>query len=131
MIYELINKPKRIETALIDRAVLFACEYLKLDIDLVVEFETLQKYQCGFCDYDEEYNEAIVTVAKRLSQKEIIRTIFHELVHVKQYESGKLQNGSPQRWLGVAIEDKYENLPWELEAFDLEERMMRKFYGSN
>lgn len=128
MIYEVINKSKRIESVLLDSAVSFACSYLKLDTDIVIEFETLQKYQCGFCDYDEEFNEAIVTVAKRLSQEEIIRTVFHELVHVKQYETGRLKHN--RIWKGKLFEsDDYENFPWELEAYELEEKMMKTFYG--
>lgn len=130
MIYEVVNKPKRIEAVLLDSAVSFACSYLKLDTDVVVEFETLQKHQCGFCDYDEEYYEATVTVAKRLSQKEIIRTVFHELVHVKQYETGRLKHN--KIWEGKLVEsDDYENFPWEIEAFNLEEKMMKVFYGVN
>ena len=127
MIYEVVNKPKKIETVLLDSAVLFACSYLKLDLDFVIEFESLKRHQFGLCDYDED--EVIIIVAKRLSPKEAIRTIFHELVHVKQYEDGRLENGSPQIWEGIAIEDAYKNLPWEVEAFDLEEKMMTIFYG--
>lgn len=128
MIYEIVNKPKRIETVLLDTAVSFACSYLKLDTDVVIEFETLQKHQCGFCDYDEDFSEAIVTVAKRLSQEEIIRTVFHELVHVKQYETGRLKHN--KIWKGKLVEsDDYENFPWELEAYELEEKMMKVFYS--
>lgn len=127
MIYEVVNQPKRIETALFDSAVSFACKYLKLDVDLTIEFETLQKHQCGFCDYDED--EVIVTIAKRLSKNEAIRTLFHELVHVKQYADGRLDHG--YKWHGQVYEDDYANLPWEIEAFDLEEKMVEAFYGSN
>lgn len=127
MIYEVVNKSKRIETVLLDSAVLFACSYLGLNISFVVEFETLQKHQYGFCDYDED--EVIITIAKRLSQKDIIRTLFHELVHVKQHVDGRLDHG--YKWFGIVYEDDYDKLPWELEAFDLEEKMMELFYGSN
>jgi hypothetical protein len=127
MIYEVINQPKRIETALLDSAVSFACKYLQLDVDLTVEFDTLQKYQCGHCDYDED--EVIVTIAKRLSKKEAIQTLFHELVHVKQYADGRLEHG--YKWLGKVYEDDYSKLPWEVEAFDLEQKMMEEFYGSH
>ncbi len=123
MIYEVSNQPKRIETALLDSAVSFACDYLGLDIDLVIEFETLTKHQCGYCDYEED--EVIVTIAKRLSRKEVIRTLFHELVHVKQYTDGRLENG--YKWLGKIYEDAYSKLPWEIEAFELEEKMMVDF----
>lgn len=127
MIYEVINQPKRIETVLLDSAVSFACEYLQLDIDLIVEFDTLQKHQCGYCDYEE--GEVIVTIAKRLSKKEAIQTLFHELVHAKQYVEGRLEDG--YKWLGKVYEDDYRKLPWEVEAFDLEEKMMEAFYGGN
>lgn len=129
MIYEIVNKPNKIETVLLDSAVSFACSYLQLDIDMTIEFESLKRNQCGFCDYDGEYDEVIVTIAKRLSVKDAIRTLFHELVHVRQYVDGRLEVGSPQIWYGVAIEDKYENLPWEIEAFEIEEKMMKVFYG--
>jgi hypothetical protein len=128
MIYEVVNKPKRIETVLLDSAVSFACAYLKLNIDFVLEFETLKKHQCGFCDYDED--EIVVTIAKRLSGKDIIRTLFHELVHVKQYSDGRLKHN--KIWEGKLIEsDDYENFPWEIEAYELEENMMKVFYSSN
>jgi hypothetical protein len=127
MIYEIINQPKRLETALFDSAVSFASNYLGIDIDLVIEFETLQKHQCGYCDYDED--EVIVTIAKRLSKKEAIQTLFHELVHVKQYADGRLEHG--YKWHGQVYECDYNKLPWEIEAYDLEEKMMEQFYGSN
>lgn len=128
MIYEVVNKPKKIETVLLDSAVSFACSYLKLDIDMTIEFESLKRTQYGFCDYDGEYDEVIVTIAKRLSVQDVIRTLFHELVHVRQYVDGRLEVGSPQIWCGVVYEDKYENLPWEVDAFDLEEKMMKLFW---
>jgi hypothetical protein len=125
MIYCVENKPKRIDTILLDRAVSFACEYLELNTDFTIAFETLKKYQCGFCDYDKE--DTVVTIAKRLSVNEAIRTLFHELVHIKQYESGRLEADNPQRWLGESVKGDYKNLPWEKEAFDLEEKMMNAF----
>jgi len=127
MIYEISNQPKKIEAALLDNAVSFACNYLKLDTNFTIEFETIKNYQYGFCDYDED--EAIITIAKRLSPKNAIRTLFHELVHLKQYIDGRLENGSPLVWHGIAIEDVYENLPWEIEAYQLEALMIKEFYG--
>lgn len=127
MIYEVVNPPKRLNTAVFDSAVSFACSYLRLDVDLTIEFDSLPKYHYGDCDYDE--GEVFITIAKRLSTRDAIRTLFHELVHAKQYNDGRLGVGSPQRWLGVPLECEYLNSPWEIEAFDLEERMMKLFYG--
>lgn len=125
MIYEVNNIPKKLDAALFDKAVSFACDYLKLDVDLTIEFESLKKHQCGFCDYDED--EAIVTIAKRLSLHEIIVTLFHELIHVQQYASGRLGHGG--KWLGKVYDCAYNELPWEIEAYKMESVMMKKFGG--
>ena len=62
--------------------------------------------------------------------KEILRTIFHELVHVKQYIAGELTSeGEIMRWNGTVYIGAYELLPWEVEAFELEEVMMKSFGG--
>lgn len=127
MIYEVANKPRRLSYSLLDEAVSFACNYLELNIDFTIEFVKLKPYQCGFCDYDED--EIILTIAKSLSKDEMIKTIFHEMVHIKQYVDGRLENGSPPIWLGMVYEDKYENLPWEIEAFEIEQKMIEAFYG--
>ena len=125
MIYEVNNTPKKLDTALLDKAVSFACDYLDLDVDLTIEFESLKKHQCGFCDYDDD--EVILTIAKRLSLHEMIVTLFHELIHVQQYASGRLQHGS--KWLGKVYKCAYEELPWEIEAHEMESVMMKEFGG--
>lgn len=126
MIYEVANTPKKVDAALIDKAVSFACRYLDLndiDAELMIEFESLKKHQCGFCDYDDE--EIVVTIAKRLSVREILLTLFHEMIHVYQYASGRLEHGS--KWLGEVYNCAYEELPWEIEAHAMEKTMMEKF----
>lgn len=110
---------------MLDHAISFACSYLELDVNLTIQFERLEKGKCGYCDYDED--EVIITIAKRLSLKEILRTLFHEMVHVKQHVEGRLEYG--YKWMGIVYEDNYHNLPWEIEAYELEERMMKIFYG--
>jgi hypothetical protein len=120
LIYEIISQPKKIDTALLDNAVSFACDYLDLDLDLTIEFTSLRRHQYGFCDYEED--EIIILIAKRLSSNDVVRTLFHELVHVKQHAEGRLQHN--QIWLGEKVEANYEDLPWEQEAFELEQKMV-------
>ena len=110
---------------MLDSAISFAYSYLNLNIDLSIEFQTLKKEQYGFCDYEED--EVIIIISKRLSVKDIIRTLFHELVHVRQYESKRLKHNGI--WEGRTYDCEYDKLPWEVEAFELEERMMKFFYG--
>lgn len=126
MIYEVENLPKKVSLDLLDRAVSFAADFLDLDVDLLVEFENLKKHQCGFCDYDED--EVVITIAKRLSVHEMIVTLFHEMVHVKQYAEGRLEQVGV--WLGQKYDCDYCDLPWEIEAHEMEQVMMEQFENS-
>jgi len=123
MIYEVENLPKKVSLDLLDRAVSFAADFLDLEVDLLIEFESLKKHQCGFCDYDAD--EVILTISKRLSVHEMIVTLFHEMVHVKQYAEGRLEQVGV--WLGQKYDCDYVDLPWEVEAHEIEQVMMEKF----
>ena len=123
MIYEVENLPKKLTLDLLDRAVLFASEFLQLDVGLMISFQSLKKHQCGFCDYDQD--ETVITIAKRLSKRETIKTLFHEMVHVKQYAEGRLEQVGV--WLGQKYDCDYAELPWEIEAYQLEQVMMEQF----
>ena len=123
MIYEVENLPKKVSLDLLDRAVSFAADFLDLEVDLLIEFESLKKHQCGFCDYDAD--EIILTISKRLSVQEMIVTLFHEMIHVKQYADGRLEQVGV--WLGKKYECAYNQLPWEIEAHEMEKVMMEKF----
>ena len=123
MIYEVENQPKKLSLEQLDQAIEFASKFLDLDIDLLIEFERLKKHQCGFCEYDED--EVTITISKRLGVQEIIATLFHEMIHVKQYADGRLQYDGV--WLGKKYECAYDQLPWEIEAHEMERIMMEKF----
>jgi Zn-dependent peptidase ImmA (M78 family) len=123
MIYEVNSMPKSISYDFLDSVVSFAADYLNLDIDIIIEFKRLKKYQHGFCEYDEE--ETIITISNKLDVKEITSTLFHEMVHVKQHVNGQLLRG--YIWLGKTYDCSYNELPWEVEAFELEQKMMSEF----
>lgn len=130
MIYTTSGKPKRIDFSFLNSCLAFASDYLKLDDILIhIQFHKMEEYHFGFCDYSED--EIILTVNKNLPLPEIARTLFHELVHVKQYEDGRLIYNS-QRWLDAKKNNlTYTELPWEVEAFELEEKMMIDFYAES
>lgn len=73
----------------------------------------------------EDYNladkprEFLIEVRANQSQEEIIKTLAHEMVHVKQYVYGEL-NEEGTIWFDVQCGDlEYENQPWEIEAHDV------------
>ena len=59
----------------------------------------------------------------RLSWTQMLLTLAHEMVHVKQIARGQYtgkiaRNGKLLScWCGKAVRAKYENRPWEVEAF--------------
>jgi hypothetical protein len=69
-------------------------------------------------------------INKTLPEKEKIRTIAHELVHVKQYLYKEL-NEQMTLWRGQKVsEDDYGNYydyPWEKEAYELEDKLYDSF----
>ena len=56
----------------------------------------------------------------------LMQTLAHEMVHAKQYIRGEL-NGYNQSWKGRKPRNyKYENAPWEKEAYGREEELYQK-----
>ena len=71
-----------------------------------------------------------VQIDKRQSGDDFITCILHELVHVKQYFKGELKDISAleQRWKGEShISIDYYNLPWEKEAYHLQEVLLKEW----
>ena len=58
----------------------------------------------------------------------MMQTLAHELVHAKQYLRGELCGYSMRRKGRKPRNYKYENAPWEKEAYRLEEELFNKFW---
>lgn len=103
----------------------------------------LQRYvtiKVKFVSNTENYGEVEITdynlkgyprdftlyIDKNISEKEKIRTIAHELVHVKQYLYCEL-NEQMTLWKGKKVsEEKYRNYfdrPWEKEAYEIGDKL--------
>lgn len=103
--------------------------FLDLKTDLIIEFDTLSKSQSGICEYSSD--EAVIYISRGLSKTETTKAIFHELVHVKQYEEKKLEDGEYLLWFGELYNTKtYNEYPWEIEAYRLEEEIFFNFNES-
>ena len=81
----------------------------------------------GLCIIDEYNNQNkprsfTIEISKNQSKLEILNAVAHEMVHVKQYVYGEL-NEQMSSWLGQKIdcdEVNYFEQPWEVEAYNLE-----------
>ena len=94
----------------------------------------------GWCVWEDDNirpREFTVEVRKELSYPELILTICHEMVHIRQMARSELKEvgiwlGGKrhcQVWKGKKInsEMEYKNRPWEKEAYRLQESLGRKF----
>ena len=64
--------------------------------------------------------EFTLEINRSQSEYEIVRTLAHEMVHVRQYAYGELNEEATQ-WCGqkCARDLEYHEQPWEIEAHDV------------
>tara|TARA_B100000925_G_C21677864_1_gene332748 strand:+ start:131 stop:541 length:411 start_codon:yes stop_codon:yes gene_type:complete len=131
-----VNKvPKKLGTDTLNKVLDFAEKYLKLNPRMNIHIEFVRnkgilwkgQYE-GMDQYGETHH---IDISDGLEKEDMIKTMFHELVHVKQTEEGDLSIDG-KSWKGKLyktdhMEVDYEHLPWEVEAFKLEEKMWKEF----
>lgn len=105
---------------------------LSNNIELHIQFvEHLDKYDTsdGDCMWDDDESrprEFTIRIRNGLSLSKKLRTVCHEMVHVKQYAKGEMkQMWRPARttkWRGKYYSDElnYWEQPWEIDAFGRE-----------
>lgn len=108
------------------------------NINIVFEFATLDKNINGTV-YDEDFEPEdterwfIVELSKSLKKDDLFSVILHEMIHVDQIISGKLQykNCIPY-WEGEKQEGlSYFKRPWEIDAFIREADILNKYEYSS
>jgi len=102
----------------------------KLMIDIV--HRSLMKYDCyGYLDASNYSRPRNFTISLHSKMKEIdyVKTLLHELVHLKQWVEGSLTLKSGRTYYkGKNVSDiKYYEQPHELEAFKLQEELYRQY----
>jgi hypothetical protein len=82
--------------------------------------------------------EFSMEVDANLSKYRMKTTLIHEMIHVKQFCTGKMQdflkNYNLKKWCKEIIDTnqiEYENHPWEVEAYKLEEVYYKKWIDKN
>lgn len=72
-----------------------------------------------------------IDIDKTLSKTDMIRTIIHEMVHVKQYARKELRNfGLTSSWKGKQYDTLFlpiQDRPWEQEAYALENSLYMEY----
>jgi hypothetical protein len=121
----------------VKRAAIFYAESLMSksmleNIHLTIKFDPKLEV-CGYASV-EEYNfcgnprEFLVEINPHIGAREILDTLAHEMVHVKQYAYSET-NERLTRWKGEKISEEldYYDQPWEIEAYGMAVGLFTKF----
>jgi len=137
MMYYAEFMPKRLR----EKGVFEAIDWVMVELDLPenlhvsIEWKTFDDGTHGEVweeGYFEEDDEIWFTIHlhRSLGKDNTIRAVFHEMVHIKQYTSGRLRH-TPKTsyWVGKEIPPTtpYSQKPWEIEAYEQEVLLLKKF----
>ena len=106
--------------------------------DLYVEIHIKQKLDArGYCEILEEGRSlpnSFIIELEYVDRKEMLSTLAHEMVHVKQYRTGEMKNTRHcdfTNWKGKKINVitiPYEEHPWEIEAHNKEVELLERYF---
>lgn len=129
MLYELHKCPKQYKSE-IDRAMSFVIGLLDIPEHVYcnIQFREWAGVSVGGCidmEDDGEYHYFEIDINKRQPLEEILATLFHEMKHVEQTATGRLDQ---TMWEGVSFKDvPYDDRPYEKEAYEFESRAISKY----
>ena len=89
---------------------------------LDIEVKLTKCYAQGYALMTDDHKTFELEIRKGMNLYELISTVCHEMVHVKQYYR-KQMDDTERGWMGKQISEDvpYEKTPWEVEAFAMEE----------
>ena len=128
MFIEFRNTNKKRQRTIED-ALWFAKSYLlprhKID---EIEIESWKNLPHDGDCYDADDRSFIIRVNKDLSKEDLLTTIFHEFVHIKQHI--KKEFGGDV--FAISNEEvAYMDRPYEIEAFELEKELLEEYNNVN
>lgn len=127
MNYIEINGGRKVERELADRIISW-CVFKLLPrhstLEITLNFEELEK-AFGYCLEGDTNSEFELSISKSLPVEDLVATICHEMIHVKQYARRELRcvDGKILWKEKDYSKSKYEDCPWEREAYDMESKL--------
>lgn len=103
------------------------------NIVITIESEVTTAYHvtCEWEDRPINPREFKIVLSSKITLGELGKALFHEMVHVKQMYKGELKQRKNQQlfWKGehVPNEIAYHELPWEIEAYRMQEELAEKY----
>lgn len=102
------------------------------NIEVEVKFSKLTGDAVGYCCMLDNNREFEIEVSKDLTVKELVMTVCHEMVHVKQYVRNEMKEGQ-MVWKKKAVPEDtaYYDLPWEKEAYRLQAKLAKACWDND
>lgn len=116
-VYDITGGTKK-ERKTVEDALHFAKQYLMPRIRILDIEISLKKNMDVDADVVGDDREFTMRIRKGQERDDLLTSVFHEMVHVKQY----VRNEFPVFEVGCEVD--YLERPWEIEAFDLQEKML-------
>lgn len=104
----------------------FVCKYLDPEVDITISVDKRMSALCGEC-YSYGKKSFDIYISGKLSYKETMITLCHELWHCKQYYEGKLRDMGfgKTKWERKTYKDvAYSEQPWEIDAHKMETQVL-------
>ena len=106
----------------------------RLNRDLEIEFVTeCDGRALGYCWGDKD--EVTIQISResfgrKLSFLEMMKCLTHEMVHARQiFRKQLINNGVHRTWNGESADHyDYKDSPWEVEAYELEEKIFNEWF---
>jgi len=106
------------------KAISFFSDRLRLPDSILIDFSYSDKMkQHGLC-WRHENQHFCIRLATKQTQRNLLDTIAHEMVHVKQYVNNEIDD-TLNTWKGQVRKDE----PWEEEAEGLAICLVNQFTG--
>ena len=90
-------------------------------LEIEIQINNLKDQAVGYCMMQDDNRTFELEVDKKLDDDELITTVSHEMVHVKQYARNEL--GINDNHDG----ENYYDLPYEKEAYELQEILLEEY----
>lgn len=96
-------------------------------LDIIINLVTIKSEAIGFC-MEQDKNQFEIELDKKLSIKDMVTALCHEMVHVKQFARKEMVDGiktGVARWKSktIPLDTNYWDLPWEKEAYRMEKKL--------
>lgn len=105
-------------------------------LEIEVNLKNIKTDAIGYCmTGDNPKREFELEIQKGLSVKDLVTTVCHEMVHVKQYArkemTDELTCSGRATWRGRTVhpDTKYYDLPWEKEAYKMQDTLADEIWN--